>query len=156
MHTFCMKVWLVTKEICLANFSGQQFYLLSNSSSMKLAPYDYMGSKHVAMKSKWGKSAQHWEQDVLVIHKTNKEKSYDYWKQNENCFLSTWNEWTVEWWIVIRNKIRDEFAQTDHTKLWIFCEKPFIWMNNQKWKKNCKVGYDACKNSIWWMVYMNG
>ena len=24
MHTFCMKVWLVTKDICSANFSGKQ------------------------------------------------------------------------------------------------------------------------------------
>ena len=33
-----MNVWLVTKETCLANFSGKQFYLLI-SSSMKLASY---------------------------------------------------------------------------------------------------------------------
>ena len=41
MHTFCMKVWLVTKEICWANVSGKQLYLLS--SSMKLGPWWFGG-----------------------------------------------------------------------------------------------------------------
>ena len=37
MHTFCIRVWLVTKEIRYqANCSSKQFYLLS--ISMKLAP----------------------------------------------------------------------------------------------------------------------
>ena len=42
-----MKVWLVTKEICLANFSGKQFYLLSSSMQLAQVLFPYQPNVHI-------------------------------------------------------------------------------------------------------------